>query len=142
MFKRAPYGSQAWFFPDDSKTLIMKKISIAALIATLFFLGFRLVAQNRKVTARRTAIDEQEKEKAGERNLRMDRSVTPASSSRSRLESSREPINANSSNDRKIGKDEKGRILYEGVNGGRYYFTHAGNKEYVRQPIRGKKRRS
>lgn len=37
------------------------------------------------------------------------------------------------SNDKVIGKDDKGRTLYEGPRGGHYYINAEGNKEYVKK---------
>ena len=34
--------------------------------------------------------------------------------------------------DKEIGKDAKGRTLYQGPRGGKYYLTKSGNKEYVK----------
>lgn len=34
--------------------------------------------------------------------------------------------------DKEIGKDSKGRTLYQGPRGGKYYLTANGNKEYVK----------
>ena len=37
----------------------------------------------------------------------------------------------NSSSDKSVGKDDKGRTIYEGPRGGRYYINSNGNKTYV-----------
>jgi colicin import membrane protein len=37
----------------------------------------------------------------------------------------------NNSEDKIVGKDDKGRTIYEGPRGGRYYLTENGNKVYV-----------
>jgi colicin import membrane protein len=43
------------------------------------------------------------------------------------------PQPVNRSGDRIVGRDAKGRTLYEGPRGGRYYINSNGNKEYVKQ---------
>ena len=35
--------------------------------------------------------------------------------------------------DKVIGKDDKGRTIYEGPRGGRYYINSNGNKTYVKK---------
>ncbi len=34
--------------------------------------------------------------------------------------------------DKAVGKDEKGRTIYQGPKGGKYYLTASGNKVYVK----------
>jgi len=40
---------------------------------------------------------------------------------------------ANKSGDKVVGTDDKGRTIYEGSRGGRYYLTKNGNKEYIKK---------
>ena len=40
---------------------------------------------------------------------------------------------ANKSADKSVGTDAKGRTIYEGPRGGRYYMTKSGNKEYIKK---------
>ena len=35
--------------------------------------------------------------------------------------------------DKNIGKDDKGRTIYEGPRGGRYYINSNGNKSYIKK---------
>lgn len=35
--------------------------------------------------------------------------------------------------DKVVGKDEKGRTIYEGPKGGRYYLNDSGNKQYIKK---------
>ncbi|MBK6977996.1 MAG: hypothetical protein IPH28_13570 [Cytophagaceae bacterium] len=37
------------------------------------------------------------------------------------------------SDDKSIGKDDKGRTIYEGPRGGRYYINSNGNKTYIKK---------
>ncbi|RTL49970.1 MAG: hypothetical protein EKK39_09995 [Sphingobacteriales bacterium] len=43
------------------------------------------------------------------------------------------PSTAAAGNDKVIGKDDKGRTIYEGKRGGHYYINSNGNKTYIKK---------
>lgn len=45
------------------------------------------------------------------------------------------PSTAAAGNDKVIGKDDKGRTIYEGKRGGHYYINSNGNKTYIKKKL-------
>ncbi|MDE3124414.1 MAG: hypothetical protein KGK14_02780, partial [Bacteroidota bacterium] len=59
------------------------------------------------------------------------KSVKPASSPTKNY--TKQATSANAGNDKVIGKDDKGRTIYEGKRGGHYYINSNGNKTYIKK---------
>ena len=58
---------------------------------------------------------------------------TPATSAKANPQPAAKAMPANASTDKVVGKDAKGRTIYEGPRDGQYILNAKGNKEYIKK---------
>lgn len=113
----------------------MKKLLKTLVIAMALFIAIPIATNAQTVAkkttkAKKTATTTEQKQTAA-----APAATTPAKPMAKPAKSFTKPApsTAAAGNDKVIGKDDKGRTIYEGKRGGHYYINSNGNKTYIKK---------
>jgi len=116
----------------------MKKFYVLFLACAmaLSWISFDLYAQEELKKPKKSATvekkAEKEEKKADKKAEKEEKKADKKAEKAEKKAEKKEYMHKKSADEKELGKDEKGRMIYEGPRGGHYYYTDHGTKVYIK----------